>query len=88
MAAIVSGLLFLLGALPSVLPFFFVDDTTTGLLIAAVLSGIGLLIVGAAKTLQTKKNPVISGLENLAVGLVGGAFSFVVGRGFDSLISG
>jgi predicted membrane protein (TIGR00267 family) len=88
LAAIVSGVLFLLGALPSVLPFFFVEDTTTGLLIAAVLSGIGLLIVGAAKTVQTKKNPLISGLENLAVGLVGGAVSFTVGRGFDALISG
>lgn len=88
LAAIVSGALFLLGALPSVLPFFFVEDTTTGLLIAAVLSGIGLLIVGAAKTVQTKKNPLISALENLAVGLVGGAVSFTVGRGFDALISG
>lgn len=88
LAAIVSGLLFLLGALPSVIPFVFVDDTTTGLLIAGVLAGTALFIVGAIKTLQTKKNPVVSGLENLSIGLVGGVVSFFVGKGFDRLISG
>ncbi len=88
LAAIASGLLFLLGALPSVLPFFFVDDTTLGLLIAGVLAGTALFVVGAVKTLQTKKNPIVSGLENLAIGLGGGAVSFLVGKGFDQVISG
>ena len=87
-AAITSGLLFLVGALPSVLPFFFVDDTTTGLVIAGILAGIGLFIVGAIKTLHTKTNPFVSGFENLAIGMVGGAVSYAVGRGFDALISG
>jgi predicted membrane protein (TIGR00267 family) len=88
LAAIASGLLFLMGALPSVIPFIFVDDTTTGLLIAGFLTGVALFIVGAVKTLQTKKNPVVSGLENLAIGLVGGVVSFLVGKGFGKLISG
>ncbi len=86
LAAIASGLLFFAGALPSVIPFAVFDDTGTGLLAAAVLSGIGLFIVGALKTVQTRKNPWVSGMENLALGLVGGAVAYAVGSLFDSII--
>lgn len=86
-AAVASGFLFLLGALPSVIPFAIWDDTTTALLAAAVLSGIGLFFVGAVKTLQTKKNWLISGLENLALGMAAGVLSFLVGKAFDALIT-
>ncbi|MEN8040757.1 MAG: VIT1/CCC1 transporter family protein [Actinomycetota bacterium] len=86
-AAVASGFLFLLGALPSVIPFAIWDDTTMALLAAAVLSGIGLFFVGAIKTLQTKKNWLISGSENLALGLAAGVLSFFVGRVFEQLIS-
>ncbi|MDJ0792343.1 MAG: VIT1/CCC1 transporter family protein [Acidimicrobiia bacterium] len=86
LAAIASGLLFLVGALPSVIPFAIFDDTTTGLLAAAVLAGIGLFAVGALKTVQTRKNPWISGAENLALGLLGGAVAYGVGSLFDSII--
>jgi len=87
-AAIASGLLFLVGALPSVIPFAMWDNTTPAILAAAVLSGIGLFFVGAVKTLQTKKNWLISGLENLTLGLAAGVLSFFVGKAFDSLIAG
>lgn len=86
-AAIASGFLFLLGALPSVIPFAVWDDTSTGLIAAAVLSGIGLFFVGAIKTLQTRKSWLLSGLENLALGLAAGVLSFFVGKAFDSLIT-
>jgi vacuolar iron transporter family protein len=86
-AAVASGLLFLLGALPSVIPFAIWDSAATGLLAAAVLSGIGLFFVGAIKTIQTKKSWMISGLENLALGLVAGVLSFFVGKAFESIIA-
>jgi vacuolar iron transporter family protein len=86
-AAVASGILFLIGALPSVIPFAIWESTTTALLVAAVLSGIGLFFVGAIKTLQTKKSWLISGLENLALGLAAGVLSFFVGKAFDTLIS-
>lgn len=86
LAALTSGGLFLLGALPSVVPFAFTDDTGTGLLIAGFLAGIGLFSVGAWKTLLTRKNALVSGLENLAIGLGGGAVAFAVGRAFDVLL--
>jgi len=86
-AAVFSGLMFLGGALPSVLPFAFVDSTGTGLFIAGVLAGIGLLAVGAVKTLQTKKSPVRSSLENLVLGMAGGVLAYLVGKAFDQLIN-
>ncbi len=87
-AAAASGLLFLLGALPSIIPFVFVEDTTTGLIVAAVLAGIGLFAVGALKTVQTKRNPWLSGVENLGLGLFGGVLAYLVGRTFDVVIAG
>ncbi|MEZ5175096.1 MAG: VIT1/CCC1 transporter family protein [Acidimicrobiia bacterium] len=85
-AAVASGLLFLLGALPSILPFAFVDSPQTGLVAAAVLSGIGLFVVGAIKTATTKKNPALSGAENLALGFIGGILAYVVGTAFEAAI--
>ena len=43
--------------------------------------------VGVVKTMQTKTNPVQSGLENLGLGFVGGLIAFWVGRAFDALIA-
>lgn len=86
-AAVASGFLFLMGALPSVIPFAVWDDTGQALLAAAVLSGIGLFIVGAVKTLQTKKSWLISGGENLILGLAAGVLSYFVGKAFDQLIT-
>ncbi len=86
MAGFASAGLFLAGALPSVLPFALFDDTKTALLVSALLAGFGLVVVGATKTLMTKKNPVLSALENLGIGLAGGVLSFFVGQFFESFI--
>lgn len=87
-AAVASGFLFLIGALPSILPFAIWDETSTAMFVAAFLAGIGLFFVGAIKTLQTKKSWLLSGLENLLLGLAAGVLSFLVGKAFDQLISG
>ncbi len=86
LAAVFSGLLFILGSAPSILPFVFVDDTSLGLLLAGIFAGIALFVVGAGKTLLTRKNPFVSGIENLAIGLGGGVLSYAVGRLFDVAI--
>lgn len=86
-AALTSGLLFLAGALPSVIPFAFGTNPNASLIAAAILSGIGLFAVGAAKTLHTKKNKFLSGAENLAFGIVGGVLAYLVGSLFDRFIS-
>ncbi|MDX1447674.1 MAG: VIT1/CCC1 transporter family protein [Acidimicrobiia bacterium] len=74
-----SGLLFLLGSLPSVVPFMLVESTGTGLWWATVLSGIGLFGVGVVKTRVTKTNPLTAGLENLVIAGIGGVVAYYVG---------
>ena len=86
MAAIMSGLLFLSGALPSIIPFAFVADPSTGLWMAALGSGIALFAVGALKTVVTNTNPIISGLENVGVAAVGAVVSYGVGSLFDAAV--
>ncbi|KAL7525049.1 hypothetical protein ACHAXR_000836, partial [Thalassiosira sp. AJA248-18] len=51
-----SMALFFIGAIPSILPFVWIDDATMGLLGAGVACAIGLFIVGAVKTWATRGN--------------------------------
>jgi len=81
-AMFVSGSLFLLGSLPSVLPFMIFESVTVGLLWASVLALTGLLVVGVAKARVTRNNWLISGLENMMIAGVGGAVAWYIG---DSL---
>lgn len=78
-AATLSGLLFLAGSLPSLLPFFFTDDIGFGLFLAAVGSGIALFIVGVLKTLVTRKSWVWAGTENVLIAGAGAIISYGVG---------
>jgi vacuolar iron transporter family protein len=86
-AAMTSGLLFLSGALPSVIPFAFGDSPKISLAVAGVLTGSALFVVGAIKTLHTRKSPWLSGLENLTFGIVGGVLAYLVGALFDRFIA-
>ncbi|HHC07997.1 MAG TPA: hypothetical protein ENK55_04695 [Actinobacteria bacterium] len=87
-AAWLSGLLFVVGSMPPVLPFFFDPAPTTGLVAAAVMTGIALFVVGWAKTRMTRRSPWVAGLENLTIGLVGAAASYLVGRVFGVAVIG
>ena len=82
-----SGLLFLTGSLPSVLPFAVLTNPDQALAVAAVGAAIGLFVVGVVKTRLTRTNPIVSGLENVAVAGVGAVVSYLIGLGYDSLVS-
>lgn len=86
LAMAASGLLFLLGSAPSVLPFVFFDNPNHGLLIAAVGAVIGLFAVGVAKTRITRGDAVRSGLENVAVAGVGAAISWLIGSAYNAIV--
>ena len=73
-----SFVLFILGALPSVLPFAFVDSTTTGLIISAILCGVCLFIVGAIKTWATRGKWYCAAVENLLITLWAEAYPTVL----------
>lgn len=84
-AALYSLFCFILGSLPSIIPFAFTSKTLTGLLAAVVATCIGLVIVGIAKTWATRGSCFKAALENLSVALAGGAAAYGIGVGFENL---
>ena len=86
-AMYVSSGLFLLGSLPAVLPFLFIDSTGTALLVATLTTALGLFTVGAVKTLVTRTNPLAAGLQNLIITTVGGVLAYFVGVLVNSAVS-
>jgi VIT1/CCC1 family predicted Fe2+/Mn2+ transporter len=83
-AAVFSGLLFIAGSLPSLIPFMVVSTTGPGLLAGGIGAGIALFAVGALKTVSTRKNPWFSGFENVAIAAVGAGISYLVGSLYNS----
>ncbi len=78
-AMFLSGLLFLSGALPPTLPFLFGISIGVALTISAILTAVGLFVVGAAKTVVTRTHPIRSGMENLIIAGIGGFIAFYIG---------
>ena len=85
-AMVASGVLFLLGSLPTVVPFMFVDMVGTGLVWSAGLTAIGLFAVGAATTRVTDGSPIRAGLRNLVIAGIGGVIAFYVGSFVDAVV--
>jgi VIT1/CCC1 family predicted Fe2+/Mn2+ transporter len=78
-AAISSFLLFAVGAIVPVLPFFFLGGlTAVGLSVG--LSTLGLFGIGAAITLLTGRSIWYSGMRQVLVGLAAAGITFGIGR--------
>lgn len=82
----VSGITFIMGSLPPLVPFAFAPSPGSGLLIASGLTAIGLFAVGVVKTRITNTNPLKAGAQNLVIAGVGGIVAFVAGKIVESLI--
>lgn len=78
-AAVTSFLLFALGAILPVIPFFFTGGMQA-VLLSAGLSTIGLFVIGASITLFTGKNVWYSGLRQVLFGLMAAAITFGIGK--------
>lgn len=74
-----SGLLFLAGSLPSVLPFAVIDSATTALIWATSLTLAGLFVVGVVKANVANSGRVRSGLENMVIAGLGGLVAWFIG---------
>jgi VIT1/CCC1 family predicted Fe2+/Mn2+ transporter len=85
-AMYMSSSLFLLGAMPSVVPFALIDSAGVALAWAAVATAIGLFAVGVLKTVVTRTNPITSGLQNLVITTVGGVAAYFIGVLVDAQI--
>jgi VIT1/CCC1 family predicted Fe2+/Mn2+ transporter/rubrerythrin len=77
--AVFAGGGFCLGALVPVIPFLFAGGTWA-LVAAGGLSLLGLFAVGSIKTLVTRRSPLRSGAEMVAVGVVAAVVTNLVGR--------
>ena len=78
-AMLYSGLLFVLGSAPSVIPFLLVSNAATGLIWAGVLTAVALFAVGVAKSRVARTNSLWSGVENLLIAGVGGFIAYGIG---------
>lgn len=78
-AAITSFLLFSVGAIVPVLPFFFASGQLA-LTLSVASSTAALFTVGAAITLFTGRTVLFSGLRQVAFGLIAAALTFGIGR--------
>lgn len=79
-----SGGLFLLGSLPSIIPFVVFDTVRTAVIMASVFALAGLFIVGVVKANVAKTSWLVSGLENLVVAGVGGVIAWGIGLAFGA----
>jgi VIT1/CCC1 family predicted Fe2+/Mn2+ transporter len=78
-AAITSFLLFAVGAIIPLFPFFFTSGATA-IVISAVFSAIGLFGIGTAITLFTGRSVLFSGPRQMLFGLAAAAVTFLIGR--------
>jgi VIT1/CCC1 family predicted Fe2+/Mn2+ transporter len=78
-AAGASFVSFALGAVVPILPFLVLNGFAA-ILTALIVSGAGLFVVGALLSLFTARNPLVSGLRMLAVGLAAATVTYLVGR--------
>lgn len=86
-AMVLSGVLFLAGSLPSVIPFLLIMDETTALIVATVLSLLGLFAVGVVKASVAKTPRLRSGLENMLIAGVGGLAAWYIGQAFGTAVA-
>ncbi len=78
-AAITSFLLFSIGAIIPVLPFFFFIGFKA-ILLSAFMSAIGLFLIGASITLFTGKSVWFSGFRQVLFGLIAAGITFGIGK--------
>lgn len=74
-----SGLLFLAGSLPSVLPFALIDSSGVALAWATTLTLLGLFVVGVVKASVANSHRIRSGLENMVIAGLGGLIAWFIG---------
>jgi len=78
-AAGTSFLLFALGAIFPVAPFFFLSGTAV-IVTSLVLSAVAMFAIGAGTTLFTGRGMVFSGARQVGIGLAAAAVTFALGR--------
>lgn len=87
LAGLTSGGVFIVGSLTSVVPFVIVKYPTDGIIAAAVITGVTLVLIGGLKTWATRGNIIYASVENLVISGIGAAIAYGVGLAFDNMVS-
>lgn len=77
--ATTMGLSFVAGAVPPIVPYFFIGDPHRAIWVAVLLSVVFLFSVGVIKTRLTKVNAVRSGLETTLLGVAACGIGYLLG---------
>jgi VIT1/CCC1 family predicted Fe2+/Mn2+ transporter len=85
-AMAMSGVLFLAGSMPSLVPFAIFTDTSTALVWATILALIGLFLVGVVKARVANTHHIRSGLENMLIAGVGGVLAWGIGNAVGTTV--
>lgn len=86
-AAFTSFLLFAVGAIIPIIPFFFTGGMQA-VIWSGVLSGCGLFVIGAAITLVTGRSAWFSGFRQVIFGLIAALITYGIGRLLGVQIAG
>jgi predicted membrane protein (TIGR00267 family) len=86
-AAVFSFLLFAMGAIIPVVPFFFAEGTVA-IILSVAFSVVGLFGIGAAITMFTNRNVFFSGFRQVAFGLMAAAITYGIGKLIGVSIAG
>jgi VIT1/CCC1 family predicted Fe2+/Mn2+ transporter len=78
-AMVASGGLFLVGAIPVIIPFLVFDTANGALAWSTALALMGLFVVGVVKARVARHNWLTSGLENMVIAGVGGVIAWFIG---------
>lgn len=78
-AAVSSFILFAIGAIIPVVPFFFLGGMKA-IILSTIMSALGLFLIGASITLFTGKNVWYSGFRQVLFGLLAAAITFGIGK--------
>jgi VIT1/CCC1 family predicted Fe2+/Mn2+ transporter len=80
-----SFVLFVIGAIIPVFPFFFTSGQTA-VISSVLLSAIALLVIGGLITRITGRSPIFSALRQLVIGLAAAAVTYSAGSLIDLLL--
>lgn len=86
-AAVTSFILFAVGAVIPLLPFFF-SSGYTAILLSAAFSAAGLFVIGSAITLFTGRSIWYSGMRQVLFGLAAAAITFGIGKWIGVSVAG
>jgi VIT1/CCC1 family predicted Fe2+/Mn2+ transporter len=86
-ASITSFMLFAVGAIIPLFPYFFLIGTTA-IVVSLAVSAAGMFIIGAMITLLTGRNAWLAGLRQVVFGLAAAGVTFGIGKLIGTSISG